>query len=62
MQTAGNANKEFYFLIQKPPLWRFFCVNTRKIVLVNDELLCYNKNIDLIASGLHMFTESEKIR
>ncbi len=39
-----------------------FCVNTRKIVLVNDELLCYNKNIDLIASGLHMFTESEKIR
>lgn len=61
MQTAENVNKEFYFLIQKPPLRRFFSVNTRKIVLVNDELLCYN-NIDLIATGLHMFIESEKIR
>ena len=35
---------------------------TKIIALVNDDLLCYNKNIDLIASGLHMFTESEKIR
>lgn len=62
MQTAGNANKEFNFLIQKPPLRRFFSADTRKIALVNNELLCYNKNIDQIGSGLHMFIESEKIR